>query len=154
MAVVLFSLWLAQRSGPKVLYLDARYSLQDVQLLEQLCVTRSRTGKAQPDRKGTTPWFCVTAEADTIRVRVLRIWPGVTLIGLTELGSTIEAVSSYSLPILPASAVLAAIGSVILFAPVLRRIRRTKRGLCTECGYLLTGLTSHRCPECGAHVHL
>jgi hypothetical protein len=47
---------------------------------------------------------------------------------------------------------------IVLFAayPVLafirgpvRRYRRRKRGLCTRCGYNLTGLTEPRCPECG-----
>jgi hypothetical protein len=33
-----------------------------------------------------------------------------------------------------------------------RRYRRRRRGLCTRCGYNLTGLTEPRCPECGTTV--
>jgi hypothetical protein len=33
-----------------------------------------------------------------------------------------------------------------------RRSRRVERGLCGECGYILTGITSERCPECGTPV--
>lgn len=32
------------------------------------------------------------------------------------------------------------------------RSRRRRSGLCTECGYDLTGNRSGTCPECGAHV--
>ena len=33
-----------------------------------------------------------------------------------------------------------------------RRQRRRRAGLCTECGYNLTGNKSGLCPECGVHV--
>ena len=33
-----------------------------------------------------------------------------------------------------------------------RRRRRRRAGLCTECGYNLTGNKSGLCPECGVHV--
>jgi hypothetical protein len=33
-----------------------------------------------------------------------------------------------------------------------RRLRRIRRGLCTDCGYDLTGNTSGTCPECGRAV--
>jgi hypothetical protein len=31
--------------------------------------------------------------------------------------------------------------------------RRRRKGLCTECGYDLTGNVSGKCPECGVHVN-
>jgi hypothetical protein len=34
-----------------------------------------------------------------------------------------------------------------------RKSRRRRLGLCTECGYDLTGNVSGKCPECGAHVN-
>lgn len=34
----------------------------------------------------------------------------------------------------------------------MRRWWRVRRGLCTECGYNLTGNRSRRCPECGVHT--
>ena len=34
-----------------------------------------------------------------------------------------------------------------------RRVRRRRQGLCTRCGYDLTGNVSGRCPECGEHVN-
>ena len=33
-----------------------------------------------------------------------------------------------------------------------RRVRRRRQGLCTECGYDLTGNVSGKCPECGTPV--
>ena len=33
-----------------------------------------------------------------------------------------------------------------------RRHRRSRRGLCLNCGYSLTGNVSDACPECGAEV--
>jgi len=33
-----------------------------------------------------------------------------------------------------------------------RRAGRRRKGLCTECGYDLTGNVSGKCPECGVHV--
>jgi len=35
---------------------------------------------------------------------------------------------------------------------VLRRQLRIKRGRCAHCGYRLQGLSSNRCPECGARI--
>jgi len=37
-------------------------------------------------------------------------------------------------------------------SPRLERWRRRKRGLCTKCGYNLTGNISGICPECGVAV--
>ena len=34
-----------------------------------------------------------------------------------------------------------------------RRAGRRRKGLCTECGYDLTGNVSGKCPECGVHVN-
>jgi hypothetical protein len=34
-----------------------------------------------------------------------------------------------------------------------RKTRRRRQGLCTECGYDLTGNVSGKCPECGVHVN-
>ena len=34
-----------------------------------------------------------------------------------------------------------------------RRALRRRKGLCTECGYDLTGNITGRCPECGMHVN-
>ncbi len=39
----------------------------------------------------------------------------------------------------------------LLRGPVLRR-RRRRKGLCTKCGYDMTGNTSGVCPECGTKV--
>lgn len=39
--------------------------------------------------------------------------------------------------------------SVAFVRGPIRRRRRRKRGECIGCGYKLTGLTEHRCPECG-----
>lgn len=41
---------------------------------------------------------------------------------------------------------LFALGSVLFFW---RARRRRRDGVCRKCGYLLIGLTSPRCPECG-----
>lgn len=38
---------------------------------------------------------------------------------------------------------------LLLIRGPLRRWRRQSRGLCTQCGYDLTGLPEPRCPECG-----
>ena len=40
---------------------------------------------------------------------------------------------------------------LILRGPLLRRYRRS-HGLCTRCGYNLTGNVSLKCPECGSDV--
>jgi hypothetical protein len=47
-------------------------------------------------------------------------------------------------------AVLAFIGWGVHVRRAHRRWRRLAQGRCAECGYSLEGLTSDRCPECGA----
>lgn len=48
---------------------------------------------------------------------------------------------------------LAAIFASARAAAMLRRRRRSRRGLCPACGYNLTGLAQgSRCPECGAPI--
>ncbi len=47
---------------------------------------------------------------------------------------------------------LAAYPAVTLIRGPLCRWRRRRRGLCTRCGYDLTGNASGRCPECGSGV--
>jgi len=41
---------------------------------------------------------------------------------------------------------------IALFFGPLRRLRRRMHGLCSKCGYNLTGNTSGICPECGTPV--
>lgn len=38
----------------------------------------------------------------------------------------------------------------LIWATIVTRRRRHQLGLCTQCDYNLTGLTTSRCPECGA----
>jgi hypothetical protein len=40
---------------------------------------------------------------------------------------------------------------VVWIATALRRARRSRKSLCSRCGYNLTGLLEMRCPECGWH---
>jgi predicted RNA-binding Zn-ribbon protein involved in translation (DUF1610 family) len=44
------------------------------------------------------------------------------------------------------------IGAGIWPLVALRRVRRRRKGRCSQCGYDLTGNVSGRCPECGSTV--
>lgn len=58
----------------------------------------------------------------------------------------------FEAPVWPLSGLWA--GLVIWgFFPSYRRWRRRRRGLCEDCGYMLRGLTTPRCPECGTAFH-
>jgi predicted RNA-binding Zn-ribbon protein involved in translation (DUF1610 family) len=49
-------------------------------------------------------------------------------------------------------ALLFMIGAGIWPLVALRRVRRRRKGRCSQCGYDLTGNVSGRCPECGSTV--
>ena len=55
-------------------------------------------------------------------------------------------------PILPILLVVATYPTIAFIRGPLRRWRRRRRGLCTECAYDLTGNTTGVCSECGEAV--
>lgn len=40
----------------------------------------------------------------------------------------------------------------LLLIPIVRRVRRSRKGLCLYCGYNLTGNVTGVCPECGTRI--
>ena len=59
-----------------------------------------------------------------------------------------------ALPTIPLLGILAAYPAIAFVRGPMRRWRRRRRGLCSTCGYDLTGNVSGTCPECGTEVNL
>ena len=70
------------------------------------------------------------------------------------LGNTYFLVKAHTLtvPLWMPFVLFAAYPALAFIRGPVRRWRRRKRGLCTHCGYNLTGLTEPRCPECGERI--
>jgi hypothetical protein len=83
---------------------------------------------------------------------------GVLLVGYTRLHvlrSGLGRTLGQDLEVLGAAALFMALilASLCLSRHQMRRFRHNARiqaGYCGECGYSLQGISSHRCPECGA----
>jgi hypothetical protein len=58
-------------------------------------------------------------------------------------------VREFELPLIWLAVGMLAFSALLLLPPPIRRALRRARNRCVYCGYLLRGLTSSRCPECG-----
>ena len=61
-------------------------------------------------------------------------------------------VATLHLPVSMPMLLFAAYPTIAFIRGPLRRWRRRRRGLCTKCGYDLTGNTTGVCPECGTRA--
>lgn len=64
-------------------------------------------------------------------------------------------VTRISMPIAATFYTISGILVVLMAFPVYRsrlRVKRMRRGCCVSCGYLLHGIESAKCPECGALI--
>ena len=109
-------------------------------------------------------WVGVVASAawrDDKILLGLKAWFSIGLLALQfgiAVGSTASHVSRFSFAVFFVGVVVGLLPSGLTFAVlyfplllILRRLRRfTLPYECRECGYCLIGLTSCRCPECGA----
>jgi hypothetical protein len=109
------------------------------------------TGEAAKELRGQ---FRLGFSAGTMEGRVRRAmsvlytpvrWrPDIKRIGTT--------ITMCSLPLWPMFVLFAAYPAVAFIRGPLRRWRRRRKGLCTACGYDLTGNVSGVCPECGSDI--
>jgi hypothetical protein len=154
LALIAALLWLVQRSGEKLLYLDTRYNYLTVEM------TEIRGALGHPRQAGEGTAWCLTAVEGSLVVRRLTIghvkfsslgpqFATLDALMSTEKTSDVVAVSSFRVPLLPVGVAAALLAAVVSLAPLVRHWFRRRANRCVVCGYRLVGLASNRCPECG-----
>jgi hypothetical protein len=100
----------------------------------------------------SSEWKRSIDENQYVRLMAAAMWALVPVaVGAIALGATVGAVLDRPEVVLVVLPVALAIGFAVLARLVVRRLYRVRTGdpVCDRCGYLLRGLTSARCPECG-----
>jgi hypothetical protein len=150
----LFVWWLSF-DGEKILYCDDRVADRLTRVLVDDPQLRYPIGRSANGPVST--FVCVIASKGQLRILRIRMeeraypWPfsrtGERTVSFPAGAETVE------IPLLPVSLLSVAALVGLILTPLIRRRRRLREDLCSNCGYNLTGNISGVCPECGSKVN-
>ncbi len=148
--------WIAQRSGEKILYADRSLGLYSIEMEIMIHTERGR-----PSGPASETFLYVLADEGSLMIHLIgyagkkpnpEFTKFMRRLGLTDFSSamrTIVDVRTARVPLAPLASSCLGLAAVLLGTPAFVRWRRRRRNLCLECGYSLAFLTENRCPECG-----
>ncbi len=141
--------WLAQRSGPRVLYMDA---WEDPFHLARAEDFLRRAFRAEVDEPADVDWFVMASHGKlsiTRLKRARRTHPLTSEPHFDRLNYVTVFGGRWDVPLRPVVIASGALAAILFLSPRVRSWWRVRHNRCVRCGYSLVGLHDPRCPECG-----
>jgi hypothetical protein len=153
-ALLSLFVWWLSFDGDKILYCDDRVADRITRTLAEGSQLRSRIGRSANGPIST--FIYVTAGKGKLRICRVQMQETKSFRPFKRSGGdTISlpiGAERLEIPLLPLSLLSVAAVAGLTLIPLIRRRRKLREDLCSNCGYNLTGNVSGVCPECGTKV--